>query len=407
MALYERPRDEDNPFLQRLAQRAADPFADMLVDWSLFWSTDQADTEWLVDQVLPAGRSVALFAPGGTGKSLLALWLAAALATGREVFGATRDPVDVLYLDYEMTESDLQERLVDMGYGPDDDLSHLHYALLPALSPLDTEAGGTEVAALAAKVEARLVVVDTFGRAVHGDENEAETIRRWERHTGRHLKRAGIAFVRVDHAGKNVDLGQRGSSAKNDDVDIVWLLERRDPHGDANAYRLVAKKRRMRGVPETIDLMMRDDDVITFTSTTLAMSWPMGTARLADLLDELGVPADYGRPSASKMLRKAGHKATNATLSAALKWRRNRLGQPGKAVRNGVRNDLDVTGPNLPQDSLGQITKPQVDGIGQFDRTASDTGSRPDERGGWCPLRHTPRSGPAAASAIDSWDAPI
>ena len=51
------------------------------------------------------------------------------------MFGISRKPIHVLYLDYEMTRADLRERLEDMGYGPDADLKRLHYALLPDLRP--------------------------------------------------------------------------------------------------------------------------------------------------------------------------------------------------------------------------------------------------------------------------------
>jgi Fe2+ transport system protein FeoA len=40
---------------------------------------------------------------------------------------------------------DLRERLEGFGYGPDDDLSLLHYALLPTIDPLDTELGAAYV----------------------------------------------------------------------------------------------------------------------------------------------------------------------------------------------------------------------------------------------------------------------
>ena len=39
------------------------------------------------------------------------------------------------------------------------------------------------------------------------------------------LKDADIALLRIDHAGKDLTRGQRGTSAKNDDVDVVWFLK--------------------------------------------------------------------------------------------------------------------------------------------------------------------------------------
>ena len=84
MAGHDRPESDDE---------------DIYIDWARFWTQDLTEPDWLAAPIIPAGRSVAMFAPGGAGKSLLALWVAAALATGRPIFGAQRAPIDVLYLD--------------------------------------------------------------------------------------------------------------------------------------------------------------------------------------------------------------------------------------------------------------------------------------------------------------------
>src|SRR5205823_1713681 len=125
------------------------------------------------------------------------------------------EPVVAIYLDYEMTEDDVHERLADMGLGPDDDLSRLRYWLLPSLPPLDTEAGA---AALFPMIDAELarfpdhhglLVVDTMGRAVAGEENSNDTFRAWWRVAGVELKRRGMTWARTDHAGKDKTRGQR------------------------------------------------------------------------------------------------------------------------------------------------------------------------------------------------------
>ena len=143
------------------------------------------------------------------------------MTTGRGLTGPV-EPIEVLYLDYEMTIRDVVERLEDMGYDDPDALGRLHYASLPSLDPLDSETGGRAIVDMAQHLKVKLVVVDTFSRAVRGEENEADTVRNWYRWTGQLLKAAGIAFLRIDHAGKDAKLGQRGTSAKNDDVDVVW-----------------------------------------------------------------------------------------------------------------------------------------------------------------------------------------
>ena len=42
------------------------------------------------------------------------------------------------------------------------------------------------------------------------------------------LKQRGIAVLRLDHQGKDGSSGQRGSSAKDGDVDTIWRLKFQD-----------------------------------------------------------------------------------------------------------------------------------------------------------------------------------
>jgi hypothetical protein len=169
-----------------------------------------------------------IYAPGGTGKSLLALYLSAALATGREIFGIQHQSLNVLYMDYEMQQAQLYERLVAMGYNKDTDLSHLHYASLPPIGSLDKPEGAKQICDLARQVQADLVIIDTFSRAVEGAENDADTVRNFYRWTALNLKQEGRSLLRIDHAGKDLAKGARGTSAKNDDVDLVWQMTRND-----------------------------------------------------------------------------------------------------------------------------------------------------------------------------------
>lgn len=293
------------------------PLAPFLVDWSTFWTTEHHE-EWLLEPLFADGRAHAIYAGAKTGKSYLTLAACAALATGRPFLGKPAgDPVHVLYVDYEMTAEDIRDRLEEFGYGPDDDLSHLHYALLPLLPPLDTPEGGTALVEAAEAVGARFVVIDTTGRAIQGDENDADTIRAFYRCTGLRLKQAGIGWARLDHAGKDQARGQRGSSAKNDDVDIVLQLERTD-----TGQLLKATHRRMSWYPERTPVDIAEEDgVMTFRHPD-GRPWPAGTAEAAAELDRLGVPVKAGRVVARKALKDAGVKVANRVLEAALRWRR-------------------------------------------------------------------------------------
>ena len=291
------------------------------VNWNEFWNDDTDPEDWLIHPIIPRGRAVAMYAPAKAGKSTILLAAIAAACTEQPVFGHHKQaPCTVLYLDYEMTRHDLNERLTLLGYGPTTNLTRLHYALLPTLPPLDTAAGAHTLLTYATTIGADLVAVDTFGRAVQGEENESDTVRNFYRHTGQALKAAGIAVVRTDHAGKDKTKGQRGTSAKNDDVDLVWSLERTD-----TGVTLKRTHSRITWAKETItiDQIHTGDDTITYRDRNGNDAYPHGTRELMLTLEQLQIPPTASMRTVQDKLREHGHKARNTLIRAAQRARRN------------------------------------------------------------------------------------
>ena len=289
----------------------ADP-ASMFLDWSTFWDEEEHH-DWIFENVLARGRGHAIYAMHKGGKSLLCLYMAAHLAThGHEA----------AYFDYEMTAADVRERLADMGYGPADDLSHLHYALLPSLPALDCEEGGKALAEIvdlimAAHPDRHLAVfIDTISRAVLGEENSADTWRLFYMHTGLRLKQRGVTWTRLDHGGKDSTKGQRGSSSKGDDVDVVWKLVPME--GGVELRRELA---RMSWVPEKVALRM-DDFPLAYVPAE--QGYREGTAALANLMDRLGLPLNATKRAAGGAIRAAGEHCSSDLIMPALKWRREK-----------------------------------------------------------------------------------
>ena len=290
----------------------------ILINWDTFWATDHTSEDWLAWPILAVGRQTALYAPAKTGKSLVTLAVVAALAAGQPILGRpAQPPRNVLYIDLEMTAADLHERLDGLGYGPHSDLSHLHYASLPTLPPLNTVEGAAMLLELAQAVDAEAVVIDTTSRAIEGDENDSAPYRDFARHTGLALKAAGIAALRTDHAGKDKDRGQRGSSAKNDDVDIVMRLDTID-----GGWVLNRTHSRVGWVPERVEISRNVDrnGIVELSAPETVAMWPAGTKQLAEQMDVLAVPVDATRDKARQM----GIKARSGLINAALKYRRER-----------------------------------------------------------------------------------
>lgn len=291
---------------------------EMRIDWATFWAKDRTDAEWLVEPVIAAGRNHALVAPGKTGKSLMVLAAVTPATLGEASLDRPAgDPLRVLYLDYEMTEADVQERLVDMGHGPEFTPESFAYLLHPSIPPLDTPLGGNEVAHLADEHGAELVVIDTYSRAVEGGENDNDTTRNLYRCTLAPLKARGIATLRLDHTGHADTTRARGNSAKGDDIDLGWLLARAE-----GGFKLTATHARSPWMPRTVNVRL---DGTPLRASVVAGSWPAGTAAGADRLDALGVPLDASQRAAREALKDAGETMNNEVLRAALKYRRSDL----------------------------------------------------------------------------------
>ena len=284
------------------------------LDWDELWAREPHN-DWLVDEFWPVGRQLHIFAPRKAKKSLLTLWIAASVATGKDPFtGTPQEPHHVVYLDHEMTEDDVQERAEAMGFVPDDLRTHLHYYLLPSMPPLDTDEGGLRLMRLVERDKATVVIIDTLSRVVKGEENSNDTYQAFYAFTGLRLKRAGVSMARLDHEGHTKG-HSRGGSAKADDVDVVWRLSPTD-----NGLNLERSASRISWVPERVDLTESADPLAFRTGLP---SWPAGTAAKAKELDAIGAPLDVTKRQAIELLKAAGkEQGRGEVLMKAIKHRK-------------------------------------------------------------------------------------
>jgi hypothetical protein len=312
------------------------PLAPYLINWQTFWTTDHTETEWLLEPLFAKGRAHAIYAGAKVGKSFVTLAACAALATGQPFLRKPQtQPQHVLYVDYEMTPQDLADRLTEFGY-EHTVFDHLHYAQLPNLPPLDTPKGGIALCQAAHAVGAEIVIIDTTGRAVEGDENDANTYQNFYRYTGMQLKRLGMTWARLDHAGKDTTRGQRGSSAKNDDVDIVVNLTR-TPTG----ITWTATHRRMSWYPEQSDITIAElDDQATFTMQGGNLEqFELHIFELSDWLDAEGIPANTGVRACWAHTKTNGPTGTlKKDVQAAVRYRKSAQYSLRKTGRDRARD---------------------------------------------------------------------
>ncbi len=293
---------------------------------------DESEQDWIVEPLLPAGRLIALYSPPKVGKSLLMLELAVNVATGRGCFGYTpKLPRHVLYVDFENDpRGDIRPRLEAMG-AQASHLDLLHYLTFPTLAALDSEQGGRDLLAAALAYGAEVIVIDTVSRSVMGDENSNDTWLSFYRHTGLHLKRAGIALIRLDHTGKDESKGQRGGSAKSGDVDGIWQIKRLADdvfilECDAARFYLPEEEKRLT-LRRLSDPLRHEVD---YSGWKDVKERNLESAIAA--LDRLDFPMDGGRRPAHDRLKKAGIVGENkrplseAIVREAIEQRRKRAG---------------------------------------------------------------------------------
>jgi hypothetical protein len=127
----------------------------------------------------------------------------------------------------------------------------------------------------------------------------------------------GVALLRLDHGGKDLERGQRGSSAKADDVDVVFQLS-------ATKDGIVLKRTHTRvpWVPDRV-LLARDEDPI-LAHRIKENGLPPGVEEIISDLDRLGVPVTDSANKAVKAIRNAGLGHRRQDVLAAVAARKSR-----------------------------------------------------------------------------------
>lgn len=188
------------------------------------------------EQILPGliqGSVGALFAPGATGKSTLALQLATYRAGGRDFLGfGPCKPGRVIVFAAEDPSAILGARLYDMAKHLSADereqvKEYLHIVPVGSRLPRDFLDGGRTTEAIMREAEGfDLAVLDTISRFHTGDENGREDAAKVMRQLER-IGEAGPAVVFLGHVNKAAVLNGQGDQQQAARGSSVWVDEAR------------------------------------------------------------------------------------------------------------------------------------------------------------------------------------
>lgn len=202
-----------------------------------FLSANFPEPEPVLGRLLREGSLAMVHGPAGVGKTFFMLAMAVAGAYGQDFLGwRPAKPVPVVYVDGEMTCTDVQWRLkqltqwvlevVDTRWEP-------FHIVTPDLQPsaiakIDTPDGKTALVDAVMRNSARLVFLDNLSCLTDPEDDNAASSWSAVQELLQHLRLAKIAAVIGHHSGKNGQ--QRGTSRRADILDLVLQLK---PVGDA------------------------------------------------------------------------------------------------------------------------------------------------------------------------------
>lgn len=253
------------------------------------------DTPYLVPYLIPIGKPTILYGAGGTGKSIFASALAAAVQEEQPVLGWTTTQANVLYLDWETDEGDLSRRnaLASAGIGLTRAASVRYMRPGNPLNEHDTLA---HVATIVKELDIGLVVVDSVvmaskPKAIQADPAEAAI------DFFKAVNMLGCSVLAIDHiAGEDMRKKSTankpyGSVFKWNIARNVFQLEAPDDEPDT----LILKHRKSNIGPrmdnKTLTMQWRsiEDGGVSFTDSAKAFKYAMPTTtRVLTALDMNG-----------------------------------------------------------------------------------------------------------------------
>lgn len=231
-------QDQRNPYMEDPAPRASRFYSASDLE-----GLDVPPRHWLVRELVPSGTVTLLGGDGGTGKSLLALQLACAVATGgkwleRQVAGG-----GAVFISAEDDDAELHRRISDVVRGAGQRFSDLDRLTIRSLAGedallahLDRSSGVLSPSPLYAELDRRLedekpalLVLDTLADLFPGNENDRAQARHFIGLLRGLAIRHDCAVVLLAHpslSGLNSGSGTSGSTGWNNSVRSRLYLER-------------------------------------------------------------------------------------------------------------------------------------------------------------------------------------
>ena len=232
----------------------------MLFRSSSFADVDVPRRQWVVEGFIPDRTVTILGGDGGTGKSLLALQLAAAVATGNSWLDLKTTRGAAIFLSAEDEADEIHRRLYHICRHQDFQLSSLRdLHIIPLagkealLSKPDRSSGGVQPTALwaqlsqtIASIRPKLLILDTLADIYSGNEIDRAQVRAFIgllRGLALQFDLAVLVLAHPSLSGMSSGSGSSGSTGWSNSVRSRLYFERSKDDVESNDGRLLSTKK--------------------------------------------------------------------------------------------------------------------------------------------------------------------
>jgi hypothetical protein len=261
-------------------------------------------------KLLPVGGRMLMTADAGTGKSALALHIAACVITGKPLFGLLRakkdadygkpyfpviKPCDVFYLDFELPEHiRWQERLHPLTeeFGVDF-LSEIYFPKRPSELRLDAGEGFEKLRSLIRAVKPGLTIIDPLSSTHSADEN-TNSIKQPLNRIDQLIEESGTTVILIHHSSAKKTRNLRGA--------IVEKSAKERPRGHTSLVDWADVQLHLEALSAKDRRRYEDDEEETETAKVLGLEF--GKTRYCQIPRGRKIEADieemyFGRPRTS------------------------------------------------------------------------------------------------------------
>jgi RecA-family ATPase len=194
---------------------------------------DMPTATYMWGDLLRIGSRICLIGQPKTAKSFFVIELGLSIAAGKEFLGMETKKSTVVYVNFEISQEMLQERLQDtiseMGIDPPQNFIAASVGNIALEKPVGHQA--LEEILIEAGIDigvADLLILDPRRNSMEGDENQSEILTAWAANVDSLRKEFGFTTVVVHHAGKNTIGMGRGSSVFDGWVDGSMTIRKQE-----------------------------------------------------------------------------------------------------------------------------------------------------------------------------------